>query len=119
MLVTVKGCGIPNKVSPSSGRGGYAAGVTRCLLTSRSMVSILGSFARTLSVTPAIFAAMMLLVDAFVSLGARYIADLDFSTNNFSGSGAWVCSPDCLKNYFAGAKTLDLQPLPLRLLSHS
>ena len=72
-LVTVKRCGIANKVSPSSGIGGYAAWVPRCLLTPRRIVSILGSFARTSSVTPAMFAAMMLLVDAFVSMAARFI----------------------------------------------
>ena len=77
MLGTVKRCGISNKVSPSSGIGGYSAWVARCLLTSRRIVSNLGSFGRTLSVTPAIFAAI-LLVDAYVSMAARFIADLDF-----------------------------------------
>ena len=100
MLVTVRRCWISNKVSPSSGIGGYVAWVARCLLASRHIVSILGSFARTLSVAPAIFAAMMLLVDAFVSMATRFIADLDLSTKTFSGSGAWVCSPDCLKKLF-------------------
>ena len=93
-------------MSLSSRIGEYAAWVARCLLTSRRIVSILGSFARTLSVAPVIFAAMILLVDAFCSIAARLIADLDFSTKTFSGSGAWVCSPDCLKNYFPDPKQL-------------
>ena len=100
MLVIVKRCGIPNKVSLSAEIGGYAACVVGCLLTSRRIVFILGSFARTLSVTSAIFAAM-LLVDALVSMTVRFIADPGFSTKTFFGSGAWVCSPDCLKKLFS------------------
>ena len=87
-------------MSLSSRIGEYAAWVARCLLTSRRIVSILGSFARTLSVTSAIFAAM-LLVDALVSMTVRFIADPGFSTKTFFGSGAWVCSPDCLKKLFS------------------
>ena len=105
MLVIVKRCGIPNKVSLSAEIGGYAACVVGCLLTSRRIVFILGTFARTLSVTSAIFAAM-LLVDALVSMTARFIADPGFSTKTIFGSGAWVCSPDCLKNYFLDLKQL-------------
>ena len=97
VLVTVKRCEISNKVSLLSEIGLYAAWVARYLLASRRLVFILGSFAKTLLVTQAIFAAMMLLLDAFVSIAARFIADLDFSPKTFSGSGAWVCSPDCLK----------------------
>ena len=43
-----------NKVLPLSGIGGYVAWVVHCLRTSRQIVSILGSFARTSSLTPAI-----------------------------------------------------------------
>ena len=42
-------------------------------------VSIFGSFVRILSVALAIFAAMMLLIDAFVSMDACFIVNLDFS----------------------------------------
>ena len=65
VLVTVERCEIPNNVSLSSGTGEYAAWAARYLLTSRWIVSIFGSFGRSLSVIPTIFAAMMLMVDAF------------------------------------------------------
>ena len=63
---------------PSSRIGGCAVWVARCLLTSRCIVFILGSFARTLLVTPAVFTAMIFLVGAFVLMAVRFIADLDF-----------------------------------------
>ena len=101
VLVTIKRCGISNKVLPSSRIGGCAAWVACCLLTSPCIVFILGSFARTLLVTPAIFTTMMLLVGAFVLMAAHFIADLDFSTKLFTGSGTWVCSPDWSKTTLA------------------
>ena len=106
VLVTVKRCEASNKVSSSSRTGGYVAWVARCLLTSRRISSIPGAFAKTLSVISSIFAAMMLLVDAFVSIVSLlliWIFQLKLSQGQ---AGAWVCSPDCLKNYVAYPKRL-------------
>ena len=49
---------------------------------------------------------MILLVDALVSMAARFIADLKFSTKTFIGSDALVCLPTALKNVFANPKQL-------------
>ena len=63
----------------------------RCLRTSQRAASYFGILARTVSVAPAIFAEMMLLVVRPAFLTSLFILVLIFFAAINSGFGGWVC----------------------------